>query len=239
MISNKNVLAITLARGGSKSIYKKNIALLKNKPLISYTINAALDSKYIDEYIISTDDKEIADVAENLGATIPFLRPENLSSDTASSADALIHAVNAYEEITKKKYDYIIELMCTNPFKSGEMIDDIISTLDRNEKADAVITVERLLDHHPARIKKIEDGYIRDFCVEEELESRRQDLKPEAYIRNGNIYALRRDLLMTQKARYGTNFCVPYYKENIPSANIDEPSDFYKAESLLNDWDQK
>ena len=239
MISNKNVLAITLARGGSKSIYKKNIALLKNKPLISYTINAALDSEYIDEYIISTDDKEIADVAENLGATIPFLRPENLSSDTASSADALIHAVNAYEEITKKKYDYIIELMCTNPFKSGEMIDDIISTLDRNEKADAVITVERLLDHHPARIKKIENGYIRDFCVEEELESRRQDLKPEAYIRNGNIYALRRDLLMTQKARYGTNFCVPYYKENIPSANIDEPSDFYKAESLLNDWDQK
>ena len=239
MISNKNVLAITLARGGSKSIYKKNIALLKNKPLISYTINAALDSKYIDEYIISTDDKEIADVAENLGATIPFLRPENLSSDTASSADALIHAVNAYEEIVKKKYDYIIELMCTNPFKSGEMIDDIIFKLDRNEKADAVITVERLLDHHPARIKKIENGYIRDFCVEEELESRRQDLKPEAYIRNGNIYALRRDLLMTQKARYGTNFCVPYYKENIPSANIDEPSDFYKAESLLNDWDQK
>lgn len=239
MISNKNVLAITLARGGSKSIYKKNIALLKNKPLISYTINAALDSKYIDEYIISTDDKEIADVAENLGATIPFLRPENLSSDTASSADALIHAVNAYEEITKKKYDYIIELMCTNPFKSGEMIDDIISTLDRNQKADAVITVERLLDHHPARIKKIENGYIRDFCVEEELESRRQDLKPEAYIRNGNIYALRRDLLMIQKARYGTNFCIPYYKEDIPSANIDEPSDFYKAESLLNDWDQK
>ena len=239
MISNKNVLAITLARGGSKSIYKKNIALLKNKPLISYTINAALDSKYNDEYIISTDDKEIADVAENLGATIPFLRPENLSSDTASSADALIHAVNAYEEITKKKYDYIIELMCTNPFKSGEMIDDIISTLDTNEKADAVITVERLLDHHPARIKKIENGYIRDFCVEEELESRRQDLKPEAYIRNGNIYALRRDLLMIQKARYGTNFCIPYYKEDVPSANIDEPSDFYKAESLLNDWDQK
>ena len=239
MISNKNVLAITLARGGSKSIYKKNIALLKNKPLISYTIKAALDSKYIDDYIISTDDKEIADISENLGATVPFLRPENLSSDTASSADALIHAVNAYEEITKKKYDYIIELMCTNPFKSGEMIDDIISTLDRNEKADAVITVERLLDHHPARIKKIENGYIRDFCVEEELESRRQDLKPEAYIRNGNIYALRRDLLMIQKARYGTNFCVPYYKEDIPSANIDEPSDFYKAESLLNDWDQK
>ena len=129
--------------------------------------------------------------------------------------------------------------MCTNPFKSGEMIDDIIFMLDRNEKADAVITVERLLDHHPARIKKIENGYIRDFCVEEELESRRQDLKPEAYIRNGNIYALRRDLLMTQKARYGTNFCVPYYKEDIPSANIDEPSDFYKAESLLNDWIQK
>ena len=239
MISDKNVLAITLARGGSKSIYKKNIALLKNKPLISYTIKAALDSKYIDDYIISTDDKEIADISENLGATVPFLRPENLSSDTASSADALIHAVNAYEEIVKKKYDYIIELMCTNPFKSGEIIDDIIFALDKNEKADAVITVERLLDHHPARIKKIENGYIRDFCVEEELESRRQDLKPEAYIRNGNIYALRRDLLMIQKARYGTNFCVPYYKEDIPSANIDEPSDFYKAESLLNDWDQK
>lgn len=237
MISNKNVLAITLARGGSKSIHKKNIALLKKKPLISYTINAALDSKYIDDYIISTDDKEIAEIAENHGASVPFLRPENLSNDTASSADALIHAVNTFEEITKKKYDYIIELMCTNPFKSGQMIDDIISILDKSEKADAVITVERLLDHHPARIKKIEDGYIKDFCVEEELESRRQDLKPEAYIRNGNIYALKRKLLMIQKARYGTDFCIPYYKEGTPSANIDEPSDFYKAESLLDDWE--
>lgn len=238
MITNKNVLAITLARGGSKSIYKKNIAILKDNPLISYTINAALGSKYIDDYIVSTDDKEIAEVAISLGAEVPFMRPKNLSDDMASSADALIHAVNAYEDIKKKKYDYIVELMCTNPFKSPQMIDDIISILDSNDEADAVITVERLLDHHPARIKKIENGYMSDFCVEEELESRRQDLKPEAYIRNGNIYALKRDLLMTNRARYGTDFCMPYYREEIPSANIDEPSDFYKAESLLNEWQQ-
>jgi CMP-N,N'-diacetyllegionaminic acid synthase len=238
MITNKNVLAITLARGGSKSIYKKNIAMLKGNPLISYTINAAIGSKYIDDYIVSTDDKEIAEVAISLGAEVPFIRPENLSDDTASSADALIHAVNTYEDIKKKKYDYIVELMCTNPFKSSQMIDDIIAILDSNDEADAVITVERLLDHHPARIKKIENGYMRDFCIEEELESRRQDLKPEAYIRNGNIYALKRDLLMINKARYGTDFCIPYYREEIPSANIDEPSDFYKAESLLNEWQQ-
>lgn len=239
MISSKNILAITLARGGSKSIYKKNIALLNSKPLISYTISAALSSKYIDDYIISTDDQEIANVAIEYGAEVPFIRPKNLSTDTASSAEALIHAVNEYEKISNKRYDYIIELMCTNPFKSTKMIDSIIETLNSEKKVDAVITVERLLDHHPARIKKIENGYIRDFCVEEELESRRQDLKPEAFIRNGNIYALKRDLLMVNKARYGTEFCIPFYDPLIPSANIDEPSDFYKAESLLNSWQKK
>ena len=108
MIAKKNVLGITLARGGSKSIYKKNIALLNSKPLISYTISAALASKYIDDYIISTDDQEIASVAIEHGAEVPFIRPETLSTDTASSADALIHAVEEYEKISNKRYDYII-----------------------------------------------------------------------------------------------------------------------------------
>ena len=94
MISNKNVLAITLARGGSKSIYKKNIALLKNKPLIGYTINAALDSKYIDEYIISTDDKEIANISLKYGSEVPFIRSKELSTDQASSSAVILDVIN-------------------------------------------------------------------------------------------------------------------------------------------------
>ena len=114
----KNILGITLARAGSKGIKNKNIKLLNGKPLLAYTIIESLKSKYLDEYIISSDSEEIRQIALDYGAIAPFSRPSKFAGDTASSVAALQHAVNWMENEKNIKYDYVIEVMCTNPFKT-------------------------------------------------------------------------------------------------------------------------
>lgn len=227
------ILGLTLARGGSKSVLRKNIKSIAGLPLIGYTINEALKSKFISRYIVSTDDEEIQKVALHYGAESPFLRPSKFSTDEASSVSALQHAVDWAEEQEGIKYDYIVELMCTNPMKTVEDIDASINKLI-STGADSVIAVHQLEDHHPARIKKIIDDRIIDFCIPEIPESRRQDLKPEAYIRSGSIYALNRDYLMLEGKRYGSDNSRPYILPPERAVNIDTEIDFMIAELMLN-----
>jgi CMP-N-acetylneuraminic acid synthetase len=225
------VLAITLARGGSKSVPRKNILPLLGVPLIGYTIAEAHRSQYITRYIVSTDDAEIARVASRLGAEVPFTRPASLATDTATSADALIHAVDFVERQEGKKYDYIVELMCTNPMKTAEDIDAIIAKLIKT-KAYSVIGVVQLEEYHPARVKKIVNDRLVDFTVPE-TSSRRQDLKPPAYLRNGAIYAIKRDVLMVDGFRYGTKNSRPYIMPWEKSVNVDSEIDFMIARELI------
>lgn len=226
------ILGVTLARGGSKSIPKKNIKPINGIPLIGYTIKEALRSQYLTRYIVSTDDSEIQKVAIALGAEAPFLRPTELATDGASSVSALKHAVKWAEDDEGCIYDYIVELMVTNPLKNCGDIDHCIAKLVQTG-ADSVIAVQQLEDHHPARIKKIVDDRIVDFCVEEKLESRRQDLTPHAYIRCGSIYALRRDHIVVDGQRYGSRESRPYILPNKRAVNIDTMIDFMVAEELL------
>ena len=225
-------MGITLARGGSKSVPKKNIKLLCGKPLIAYTIAEAQKSKYINRYIVSTDDEEIKEIAMGYGAEVPFLRPRELSTDTASSAAAIKHALDFVEKEENCKYDYVIELMCTNPLKTVEDIDSCIQKIIETG-ADSVIAVHKLEDHHPIRIKKIVDDHIVDFCLPEVNESRRQDLKPEAYVRSGAIYALKRNELMLYNRRYGTNDSRPHILPPERAVNVDTEIDFMVAEKLM------
>ena len=226
------VLGITLARGGSKSIPKKNIKLLSGIPIIAHTIREALKSELINRYIVSTDDIEIQKVALSYGAECPFIRPAEFATDTASSVAALQHAVDWVEKQECTQYDYVIELMATNPMKTVVDIEACIKKLI-NTGADSVIAVHQLDDHHPARVKKIVDDRIVDFCVPERLESRRQDLTPKAYIRSGSIYALRRDHLMIQGQRYGSVESRPFVLPSERAVNIDSEIDFLIAEQLL------
>ncbi len=226
------VLGLTLARGGSKSVPRKNIKLIAGVPLIGYTIAEALKSNLITRYIVSTDDKEIQQVAIECGADAPFLRPSEFSTDEASSVAAMQHAVDWVEQQEGVKYDYIVELMCTNPMKSVEDIDASIEKLISTQ-ADSVIAVHQLEDHHPARIKKLVDDKIVDFCIAEIPESRRQDLKPEAYIRSGSIYALKRDYLMVDGKRYGSDNSRPYILPKERAVNIDTEIDFMIAEQFI------
>lgn len=226
------ILGLTLARGGSKSVPRKNIRLLSGTPLIGHTILEALKSQHITRYVVSTDDEEIRNIAIAHGADVPFLRPEEFSTDTASSVAAMKHAVDWVEAQEDLKYDYVVELMCTNPLKDVQDIDACITKLVETG-ADSVIAVHKLDDHHPARIKKIENDRIVDFCIPETKESRRQDLKPDAYIRSGSIYALKRDHLMIENSRYGSENSRPYILDPKKAVNVDTEMDFLIAERLI------
>jgi len=232
MIKHNRILALTLARGGSKSVPRKNIRPILGIPLITYTIAEALRSKLITRYIVSTDDEEIRQVAMRFGAEVPFLRPAEYSTDTASSVAAMQHAVNWVEQQEGVKYDYVIELMCTNPMKTVIDIDAVIQKLVTTG-ADSVIAVHKLDDHHPIRIKKIVDDRIVDFCLTEVPETRRQDLKPDAYVRSGSIYGLRRDHLMVEGRRYGSENSQPYILPHEQAVNVDTEIDFLIAERLM------
>jgi CMP-N,N'-diacetyllegionaminic acid synthase len=222
MIHNKKILAVTLARGGSKAIPKKNIVPINGIPLIGYTITEAKKSRYIDEYIVSTDCSEIQEIVTNLGADAPFLRPDILSDDTASSADALLHTVS-YLQTLGRDYDYIVELMATNPLKTVEDIDSMIELAVNNDETSCV-AVHQLIEHHPSRIKYIENGYLKPF-YDEVPESRRQDLKPKAYIRSGSIYVTKVSFLQQHRARYSTHNTLAYILPEARVANLDEPND--------------
>ncbi len=231
-MSNKyKILGITLARGGSKGIKNKNIKLLNNKPLIYYTIKEALKSKFLTSYIVSTDSKDIKNISEKYGAQAPFLRPKKLALDTSSSSDALKHAVSFMEKINKTKYDFIIEIMATNPLKIVQDIDSVIMKLIKT-KADSVIAMSKVEEHHPRRLKKIINDKIVNIMTEKR-ESRRQDLKPKVYVRAGSIYGLKRDILMKKSLRYGTKNSRPYILPENRSVNIDTHNDFVLAGIIL------
>lgn len=229
---DRRVLALTLARGGSKSIPRKNVRPILGTPLIAYTVGEALRSSLITRFIVSTDDAEIQEVAIRYGAEAPFLRPAEFSTDAASSVSAMQHAVQWAESDAGVTYDYVIELMCTNPLKTVVDIDAVIMKLFATG-ADSVIAVHRLEDHHPIRIKKIVDDRIVSFCLPEDPETRRQDLKPDAYVRSGSIYGLRRDHLMVDGRRYGSENSRPYILPPERAVNVDTEMDFLVAEQLL------
>ncbi len=230
-MKKKKVLAITLARGGSKEVKNKNIRKINGKPLIWFTIKEALKSKLIDQYIVSTDNQAIKKISQKYGAEVPFLRPKKFSTDKASSVEALQHAVKYLETKENKKFDIIVELMCTNPLKNFQDIDNVIKKIIKTN-SDTVIAVHNIQDHHPRRLKKIIKDKITDF-MEEKPESRRQDLKPLAYVRSGSIYAIQRDFLMKKNRRYGSRNSRPYILPISRVINIDTELDFLTAELII------
>ena len=227
-----NVLGITLARGGSKGIPKKNIKSINDKPLIAYTIESALNSGIFTDYIVSTDSPEIAETSKRYGAKVPFIRPDELSGDTVLSRDCVKHAVLKCEKLYNIKYDYVIELPCVAPLRNSSHIREAFNQLT-STGADSVTSVVQMQDKHPVRMKRIVDGKLQDFCSEypEGEASRRQDLEL-CYIRNGAIYSMTRDCIVKDFSRHGDN-CLAYIMDEDVSVNIDTLMDFKLAEILL------
>ena len=204
MIKNKSVLSIITARGGSKGVPKKNIKLLAGKPLIAWTIEASLNSKYIDKTIVSTDNKEIAKISKNNGANVPFLRPKNLATDTAKQEDAIIHAMN-FLKVNDKKYDIIVVLVPTTPLRTSKEIDACINQLHVNEEQKSIFTV-RECDHTPLQANVLpENNSMKNFVPQKYKWLNRQEM-PVYYQLSGSVCVSEWDVFIKEKTLVLTDF---------------------------------
>ncbi|MBW2554728.1 MAG: acylneuraminate cytidylyltransferase family protein [Deltaproteobacteria bacterium] len=229
-MKDKKTLAVITARGGSKGIPRKNIRTLLDKPLIAYTIQAALQSRTLNKIIVSTDDETIAHVSEQYGAEVPFLRPKHLASDNATSLSVLQHAVRYLEEKECLLADIIVCLQPTSPLRSAEDIDQAV-TLCLSSGADSVVSLCQV-ECHPYWMKKVVAGNVYPLMeIDDEKYSRRQDLPP-VYQLNGAIYVTRRKVLLEEKRLLGKH-TLPYIMPRERSIDIDTPIDFKIAELIL------
>ena len=220
------VLGIIPARGGSKGVPGKNIKELAGKPLLAYTIDAALQSG-LTRTILSTDSESIAEVGKSLGVEVPFLRPAELANDLAKAIPVLQHALSVVEAQEGVTYDAVMMLQPTTPFRSATDIDESLSILSESG-ADSVISVVDVEATHPARMKYLEGDRLIDppFCEAYENQPR-QELKP-MYIRNGAIYLTKRTVLMNGSLK--GNDCRAQVQKKEVSVNIDTEHDFAYAE---------
>ena len=222
------VIGIIPARGGSKSVPHKNIRPLCGVPLIDYTIRAAQASRGLARTIASTDSAEIASVCREHGAEVPFIRPASLAQDDTATLPVLLHALEQLAE----SYDAIMVLQPTSPLRSAEDIDRSIELLESTPEADSVISVVQVGDHHPARMKTIENGWLVNPPFAEQTEGMPRQALPAYYLRNGAIYLTRMAILRSRQSLQGQH-CLPYIMPEERSVNIDAETDFLLAEALL------
>jgi CMP-N-acetylneuraminic acid synthetase len=225
------VLGITAARAGSKGVPGKNIRPINGIPMLVYTIREAMASKRITRYIVSTDGEDIAAIAEEYGAEVK-MRPPELARDDSPIIGVLQHVTRICEEEEEQFYDIVADLRCTNPLKTTFDIDGAIDKLIQTG-ADGVIGVNKLDDHHPARIKRVFNDRLIDFSWPEPPAGLRQELKPDAFIRNGSLYVVLRDALMDGILLQGSDDLRPWYMPLERSVNVDSELDFLLVEALL------
>lgn len=222
-------LAIIPARGGSKGVPKKNIRNFNGLPLIAYTIQAAGNINRIDRLIVSTDSDEIAEVAVRYGAEVPFLRPENLASDTSNTIDVILHAIEFFEE-KGTIFDDILLLQPTSPFRDSSDIDNALD-IYYSRNCESVISVCEA-SVHPNLLRLVdEQGIMRDFINLEDRHMRRQDMT-KVYQLNGAIYITSVDNIKQTKSFY-CNKTVPYIMSAEKSLDIDTELDFRIAEFIM------
>lgn len=227
MFQDKKILAIIPARGGSKGIPHKNITKLCGKPLIGYTIEEALRSKYIDYVMVSTDDEEIARVSERFGAEVPFLRPAELATDTSKTIESVVYTIKTLQNIGKR-FDSIVLLQPTQPLRTSQDIDGAVEKYERCGEA-ALASVSEV-DDHPILIRSVRNDQLLPL-LNGSSTCRRQDM-PAFYRINGCIY-----INKVSEINYSTSFndnSVPYIMEKSHSVDIDEAFDLVIAEYYLN-----
>lgn len=229
MYKRSKILALILARGGSKGIPKKNIKILKGKPLLAYTIEEAKNSKYIDRIILSTDDKYIANTGKKYGAEVPFIRPEKLATDEATSEDTMIHAIKWLQDNDNYNPKYTMLLQPTSPLRIKKDIDKSIELII-NKGADSLVGLVKS-DKHPYWMMEIKNGEVVPFDERKTEYNRRQELPP-IYIINGAMYIVRTELLLKEK-NLQPGYTVPYIMPKKRSVDIDDMMDWRFVEMLI------
>ena len=223
-------LGLINARGGSKGVPRKNIKELCGKPLIVYTIEAALASKSIDRLVVSTDDEEIADIARKWGADVPFMRPDHLASDTALQINAVQHALATLAE-NGDEFDRVVILQSTCPLRTADDIDSALELMDTTN-ADTVISVMLADGQHPITMYEEHDGELTPLLEASGRGVLRQEF-PNIWWRNGAVYGIKTSVVMVDDTLYGSKIVgAPMPAER--SVNIDSPLDWLVAEAFIN-----
>lgn len=217
-------IAIITARGGSKRIHRKNIKEFCGKPILAYSIEAAINSGEFDEVMVSTDDTEIADIAKKYGANVPFMRSKKTSDDFATTADVLYEVINCYEE-RGQEFTYACCIYPTAPFVTPKKLQDAMNLLINNN-ADSVIPVVKF-SFPPQRGIIIRDNKV-EFCNPEYLNSRSQDLEP-MYHDCGQFYCLNTKRFLETRKLISDN-TLPLIMSDLEVQDIDNMEDWEIAE---------
>jgi CMP-N,N'-diacetyllegionaminic acid synthase len=232
----QEVLGFIPARGGSKGILNKNIRKLAGKPLVEYSIEAAKNSD-ISRVVVSTESKEIADVAIRSGAEVPFLRPSELAQSDSVLEDVLVYSLRELFDAERYRPDVIVLLQPTSPLRTSEHINSALRLL-RCANADSVVSVSEPMEH-PAEMVRWNSSRHMEFVYKREappgLEQRQS--YPEVYFLNGAIYCFTVECLEQYKDRYGNN-TVPLIMPQTLSIDIDTEDEFRLAELVMQSQDR-
>jgi CMP-N,N'-diacetyllegionaminic acid synthase len=231
MLNGKTFLAIIPARGGSKGLPGKNIKPMYGKPLIAWSIEAGLGSKYLDEVMVTTDSEEIANVARQYAASVPFLRPTELASDTATSIAVVDHVIDFYFKQQNRSFDYVILLEPTSPLRAKNDIDQMIEKIsEMQDHFDAIVSVGEV-HTHPSSLKKIAGDIIEPYCKELVMTSRRQD-NDAAYFPYGVGYIVKTDTLKSERSFYPLR--TTFHKlKRYQCYEVDDIYDFLAIENII------
>ncbi len=229
MLENKEVVALIPARGGSKGLPRKNILEMAGKPLIAWSIIQAKQSDIIDRVVVSTDDKEITEIADSFGAEIPFVRPKELATDEAKGLDVILHALRWFKEHGQTA-DIITVLQPTSPLRLPADIDNSLDFFLERE-ADAVVSVCKT-EHHPYWSNVLpEDKCMKDF-IRNDVDKKNREELPEYYRLNGAIFIAKADFMIQNESYYGDN-TYAYVMPEDRSIDIDSHLDFRLAGLLM------
>jgi CMP-N-acetylneuraminic acid synthetase len=228
-----NILAIIPARGGSKGIPRKNLRKLVDKPLITYSITAAKNSKYVNKIIVSTDEKSVANIAKDNEIEAPFMRPKRLSRDNTPMIDVVKHTVD-YLKNQSYLAEIILILQPTSPLRTTSLIDESIRILTKSN-ATSVIGVSKITTH-PYGSFLVKNDFLVPFTQRFEKYSRRQDF-PILYYPTGSIYVFWRETLEKYNSIYGPRIKPMIVKKEY-SMDIDDKFDFFVCEMTLRYWNK-
>ena len=231
MIAGKSVIAVVPARAGSKGLPGKNIRPLCGKPLISWTIEAGLASRYVDDVLVSTDCQTTADIALKAGVSVPFMRPAVLASDTASSVDVVLHTLDFYRQELLREFDLVVLLEPTSPLRQADDIDSMLEKLvSRLEEFDAIISLGEV-HTHPSIMKRLSGDQIEQFNKDLVMSSRRQD-QAVAYFPFGVAYIVKAATLYAGRTFYPTRTTYQLI-ERYQCYEIDDIYDFLAIENIM------
>ena len=221
-------LAIIPARSGSKGLVDKNIKLLNGKPLIAYSIEAALQSGVFDTVMVSTDSEKYAEIARNYGAQVPFLRSAETSSDTASSWDAVAEVIENYRKLGNI-FDTFMLLQPTSPLRTAENIREAYDEMAQKD-ANSIISLCEV-DHSPLQCNTLPENLSLDGFIRKESKGKRRQDMPTYYRFNGAIYLSKVDFFMQDHDIYREK-CFAYVMSKHDSIDIDDEFDFAMARGL-------